>query len=211
VTSLEHAPEVVSVESRPSRPALLALGPIDVVFGSFVSLALFAGAVASIMSCWAWAIALYGLATRPSHSGTGESLPTDLWGAPGLVVVIFLFALFCVVIVTGLTLVVFGPIAGLLGLALRRVVAWPAHLVAYFALGNIAAYCVAMAYLHPFGLLSVIANPSVDILAVLAGTSAAAGWVIAWRSAVKRDQAQTDLLALIKANADRPPLRDERF
>jgi hypothetical protein len=57
-------------------------------------------------------------------------------------------------------------------------------------------------------------NPLTVALAALAGASAAAGWVIAWRSALKRNRAQAELVALralVAADPSRLQFRDERF
>ncbi len=209
---LEETRQNAPIESDLSRSTTLRFSAFDVVVGSFISLCLFAGSLACVTMWWVVAIAVYGFAGGgPSTDTTVTSVQTDLWGAGAMAAVIFLFALFCVVIVTGLTLVVFGPIAGLLSLALRRVTAWPLHLVAYFVLGIVATYCVLLISLHTADLTSVVGNPFADALALLAGASAAGGWTIAWRLAIQRDRQGSQLRALFSANVDRPPFRDERF
>jgi len=191
MSTFEHAHGSAPIGVNTAEASGLRFSAFDVVVGSFLALSLFAGSLAFITVWWFVILATCGLASGgASTDSTLASIRSDAWGAASAVIVIFLFALFCVVIITGLTLMVFGPIAGLLSLALRRLRAWPLHLVAYFLLGVVAAWSVVMISLHTVDLASIIANPFADALAVLAGASAAGGWAIAWRLAVKHAHAR---------------------
>lgn len=188
----------------------------DVVVGSALALVLFTGFLTGVASIYLGASALYVTLSTPRSSWDDDAFASQFNGSEGVILFgILLFAILCTLVVTSLALLVFGPIAGLVSIALRRVSAWPVHLVAYFALGFVAATCVEVVALSPTqDLWALLRNPLTVALAILAGATAAAGWVIAWRLAVKRnrDKAElTALRALVAADPSRLQFRDERF
>lgn len=188
----------------------------DVVVGSALALILFTGFLTLIASIYLGASAAYVTLSTPRSSWDDDAFASQFNGSEGVILVgILLFAILCTLVVTSLALLVFGPIAGLVSIALRRVSAWPVHLAAYFVLGFVAAICVEVVTLFPTqDLWALLRNPLTVALAALAGASAAAGWVIAWRSALKRNRAQAELVALralVAADPSRLQFRDERF
>jgi hypothetical protein len=188
----------------------------DVVVGSALALVLFTGFLTVVASIYLGASALYVTLSTPRSSWDDDAFASQFNGSDGVILFgTLLFAILCTLVVTSLALLVFGPIAGLVSIGLRRVSAWPVHLVAYFVLGFVAAICVEVVALFPTqDLWALLLNPLTVALAILAGASAAAGWVIAWRSAVKRNRNQAELTALralVAADSSRLPFRDERF
>ena len=196
---------------RRSRRLLLRFAAQDVLIGSALTLALFTGTLASVAGLYL-GYATAGTMTSPPL-GMRDAISVgaaDGSGDIGVEAGIFLVVVLCVVIVTSMTLLVFGPIAGLMSLLLRRVTIWPVHVAAYCVLGAIAAFCVELAYLHTTNVPALLSNPAATALATAAAFSAGAGWLIAWRLAVRRDRADAALHALVRANSNAVPFRTGR-
>ncbi|HEY4268590.1 MAG TPA: hypothetical protein VGM94_10410 [Galbitalea sp.] len=194
----------------------MRFGRRDVAVGSALALVLFTGSLTVVASIYLGASAVYVTLSTPRSSWDDGAFASQFNGSDGVVVFgILLLAILCTLVVTSLALLVFGPIAGLVSIALRPVNAWPVHLVAYFVLGFVAAICVEVVSLSStHDLWALLANPFTVALAMLAGASAAAGWIVAWRSSLKRKRAQAELIALralVAADPSRLQFRDERF
>jgi hypothetical protein len=181
------------------RTGSMRFALVDVIIGSAITLGIFCATVVMFVGV------LYGglgLGTVLSvQSGTGDGSTTAYPGSPNdvapgplawmtdilTVAALVVLIIVIVVVVAGLVGIMFAPIAGLISLALRRVPFWPIHLLAYFALGAAAAGCAVWAGVHPTGDPTGIFDHGTVALEILAGASAAGGWAIAWRIAVRRE------------------------
>jgi hypothetical protein len=148
----------------------------------------FSGLVAGLAGVLCAGFAMLALPTW--SDGSQDDLAAGLGFSLGFMLIILAVVLATAIIITVLASVVAAPIAGLLGLALRRVRSWPIHLVAYFAGGALVAIPVALYLAYPIlNGVNIQVTPSpipLSVVMFFAGASTAAGWATAWRIAVKR-------------------------
>jgi hypothetical protein len=148
----------------------------------------FSGLVAGLAGVLFAGFAMLALPTW--SDGGQDDLAAGLGFSLAFILIILVVVLATAIIITILASAIAAPIAGLLGLALRWVQSWPIHLVAYFAGGALVAMPVALYLAYPIlNGVNIQVTPSpipLSVVMFFAGASTAAGWLTAWRIAMRR-------------------------